>query len=96
MRSNMSSFVCPDNGKSYDIFGKGGAKEYAQQDNIAFLGEIPINIQLRERGDAGKMNDNFEDPNIAPYLDAVALELVKTLAAKAKANPVQVQLPVLG
>ena len=93
---NMSSFVCPDNGKSYDIFGKGGAKEYAQQDNIAFLGEIPINIQLRERGDAGKMNDNFDDPNIAPYLDSVAHELVKTLAANAKANPVQVQLPVLG
>ena len=93
---NMSSFVCPDNGKSYDIFGKGGAKEYAQQDNIAFLGEIPINIQLRERGDAGKMGDNFDDPNIAPYLDSVALKLVKTLTANAKANPVKVQLPVLG
>ena len=93
---NMSSFVCPDNGKSYDIFGKGGAKEYAQQDKISFLGEIPINIQMRERGDAGKMVENFDDPNIAPYLDSVARELVKTLAANAKANPVQVQLPVLG
>ncbi len=93
---NMSSFICPDNGKSYDIFGKGGAKEYAEQDKIAFLGEIPINIQLRERGDAGKMGDNFNDPDIAPYLDSIAHELVKTLTANAKANPVQVQLPVLG
>ncbi len=93
---NMSSFVCPDNGKSYDIFGKGGAKEYARQDKIAFLGEIPISIPLRERGDAGKMGENFDDPDIAPYLDAIARQLVQTLANNAKANPVQVQLPVLG
>ena len=93
---NMSSFLCPDNGKTYDIFGKGGAKEYAAQDKIAFLGDIPINIPLRERGDAGKMGDNFEDPEIAQYLNSIARELVKTLAANAKDNPVQVQLPVLG
>ena len=93
---NMSSFVCPDNGKEYDIFGKGGAKEYAQQDNIPFLGEIPINIQLRERGDAGQMEANFEDENIAPYLEKIAYNLAKTLADKAAESPVQAQLPVLG
>ena len=72
---NMSSFICPDNGKRYDIFGKGGAREYAAQDNIPFLGEIPINIQLRERGDQGKMSENFFDPEIAPYLEQVAFQL---------------------
>ena len=93
---NMSSFVCPDNGKEYDIFGKGGAKEYASQDNIDFLGEIPINIQLRERGDAGKMGANFDDPNVAPYLENVAYQLTKSLAKKAAESPIQPQLPVLG
>jgi len=92
---NMSSFLCPDNGKSYDIFGKGGAKEYAAQDKIPFLGEIPINIQLRERGDAGKMSDNFEDAEIAPYLEKIAFELTKCLADKFAEEPVQAQLPVL-
>ena len=92
---NMSSFICPDNGKSYDIFGKGGAKEYAAQDKIPFLGEIPINIQLRERGDAGKMSDNFEDPEISPYLEKIAFELTKCLAEKVAKEPVQAQLPVL-
>ena len=92
---NMSSFICPDNGKSYDIFGKGGAKEYAAQDKIPFLGEIPINIQLRERGDAGKMSDNFEDAEIAPYLEKIAFELTKCLAEKVAKEPVQAQLPVL-
>ncbi|MFK7770018.1 MAG: P-loop NTPase [Mariniblastus sp.] len=93
---NMSSFLCPDNGKEYDIFGKGGAKEYAAQDNIDFLGEIPINIQLRQRGDAGEMGANFDDPNIAPYLENIAYELSKSLAQKAAQSPVQPQLPVLG
>ena len=93
---NMSSFVCPDNGKEYDIFGKGGAKEYAQQDKIPFLGEIPINIQLRERGDAGQMGANFDDPDIAPYLEKIAYELVKSLAEKSAQSPTQPQLPVLG
>ena len=93
---NMSSFVCPDNGKEYDIFGKGGAKEYAEQDKIKFLGEIPINIQLRERGDAGQMAANFDDPNIASYLEKIAYNLSKSLAEKAAQSPVQAQLPVLG
>ena len=93
---NMSSFICPDNGKEYDIFGKGGAKKYAAEDNIEFLGDIPINIQLRERGDAGEMAANFEDEEVAPHLVKIAHNLVKTLAKNAAETPVQAQLPVLG
>ncbi|MEM9412027.1 MAG: Mrp/NBP35 family ATP-binding protein [Planctomycetota bacterium] len=93
---NMSSFICPDNGKRYDIFGKGGAREYAEQANIPFLGDIPINIQLRERGDAGEMGANFDDPNVGPFLEKIAYQLSKTLAQQAAAKPPQNQLPVLG
>ena len=93
---NMSSFICPDNGKEYDIFGKGGAKKYAAEDNIEFLGDIPINIQLRERGDAGEMAANFDDKDVAPHLEEIAHNLVKTLAKNAAESPVQAQLPVLG
>ena len=96
MIENMSSFICPDNGKQYDIFGKGGARTYAEQANLPFLGEIPINIQLRERGDAGKMTANFDDENVAPYLEAIAHKLAKTLAEQAANKPAQTQLPVLG
>lgn len=93
---NMSSFICPDTGKRYDIFGKGGAREYASQDQIPFLGEIPININLRERGDAGEMRDNLQDPNVGPFLQQIAYQLSKLLAQRAAANPVTPQLPVLG
>lgn len=93
---NMSSFICPDNGKRYDIFGKGGVRDYAAQAKIPFLGEIPINIQMRERGDAGQMGANFEDPNVGPFLEEIAYNLCKQVAEDAAANPVQAQLPVLG
>ena len=96
MIENMSSFICPDNGKRYDIFGKGGAKKYAEQAGIEFLGEIPINIQLRERGDAGEMAANFDDPNVAPFLEELAVTMCRTIAKRAAENPVTPQLPVLG
>ena len=96
MIENMSSFICPDNNKRYDIFGKGGAKNYAEEAKIPFLGEIPINIQLRERGDAGEMGANFGDPAVGPYLETIAYQLVKHLSQTAAETPVKAQLPVLG
>lgn len=50
---NMSYFLCPDNGKRYDIFGHGGAKKEAERMGVDFLGEVPIEIEIRERSDAG-------------------------------------------
>jgi len=95
MIENMSSFICPDTGKRHDIFGTGGARAYAERDSLTFLGEIPINIQLRERGDAGQMKDNFDDPDVRPYLENIAYQVVKSLAENRVANPPKPQLPVL-
>ncbi len=50
---NMSYFLCPDNGKRYDIFGHGGAKREAERMGVDFLGEVPIEIEIREMSDAG-------------------------------------------
>jgi len=92
---NMSTFICPDNGQRYDIFGHGGARRLADASGVPFLGEIPIHIPLRERGDGGTTVENLNDPHIAPYLDAVARALVRTLAERAAAAPAQAPLPVL-
>ena len=51
---NMSGFICPENNKEYDIFGKGTTKELAQKYNTQVLGEIPIEPAIREAGDEGK------------------------------------------
>lgn len=55
---NMSFFV-GDDGKVYDIFGRGGAEMMAQRMNIPFLGALPINMALRANSDAGKPLANF-------------------------------------
>lgn len=56
---NMSYFI-GDDGKEYDIFGRGGAEVMAQRLNIPFLGAIPINMSLRENSDAGNPSANFD------------------------------------
>lgn len=92
---NMSGFICPDNGKRYDIFGSGGAKASAEKHGIPFLGEVPINIQIRERGDEGQSAANFDDPAVAPSLEKLAYQLSKTLAESVAEKPPTPQLPVL-
>lgn len=51
---NMSYFLCPDNGKRYDIFGHGGAKQEALRQNVPFLGEIPLDMDIRKTSDSGQ------------------------------------------
>ena len=50
---NMSYFIAPDTGKRYDIFGHGGARKEAERLGVAFLGEVPIEMAIRENSDAG-------------------------------------------
>ncbi len=95
MVENMSSFVCPDTGKRYDIFGSGGAKRTAHELEIPFLGEVPIQIPIREHGDAGTTAANYDDPATRPYLEAICERLVGNLAATNAARPPLPSLPVL-
>ena len=50
---NMSYFVAPDTGKRYDIFGHGGAQAEAGRLGTPFLGEVPLDMAIRETSDAG-------------------------------------------
>jgi ATP-binding protein involved in chromosome partitioning len=51
---NMSGFVCPGCGTTYDIFGRGGGQKLAEAAGVPFLGEIPIEVAVREGGDRGE------------------------------------------
>jgi ATP-binding protein involved in chromosome partitioning len=93
---NMSGFVCPGCGEQHDIFGSGGARQRAEDLGVPFLGKVPIQLQIREHGDAGATAANFEDPAVAANLESIAYQLVKRLASAAAASPPQPQLPVLG
>ena len=50
---NMSYFIAPDTGKRYDIFGHGGARKEAERLGVTFLGEVPLEMAIRETSDAG-------------------------------------------
>lgn len=50
---NMSYFCCPSCGTSSDIFGHGGAQKEAEVLGIPFLGELPIELSIRQGSDAG-------------------------------------------
>ena len=49
----MSYFLCPHCGERSDIFSHGGARQEADKLGVPFLGEIPLDIALRETSDAG-------------------------------------------
>ncbi len=50
---NMSTFVCPRCGHEEHIFAYGGARSEAEKLGVPFLGEIPIDLSIREGGDSG-------------------------------------------
>jgi ATP-binding protein involved in chromosome partitioning len=50
---NMSGFICPDCGSRHDIFGSGGGEAFAEEVEMPFLGEVPLDPGVREGGDEG-------------------------------------------
>jgi ATP-binding protein involved in chromosome partitioning len=50
---NMSYFLCPHCGERSDIFGHGGARHEAERLDVPFLGEVPLDMEIRETSDAG-------------------------------------------
>jgi ATP-binding protein involved in chromosome partitioning len=51
---NMSTFKCPDCGSEHPIFGEGGGKQLAEDVDMPFLGQIPIDPEIRQSGDEGR------------------------------------------
>ncbi len=51
---NMSYFTCTKCGERHEIFGHGGARQEAARLGVPFLGEIPLDQDLRERSDRGE------------------------------------------
>ncbi|MBM3485236.1 MAG: iron-sulfur cluster carrier protein ApbC [Alphaproteobacteria bacterium] len=50
---NMSYFICPHCGGRSDIFTHGGARKEAERLGVEFLGEIPLDMAIRETADGG-------------------------------------------
>jgi ATP-binding protein involved in chromosome partitioning len=50
---NMSYFLCPGDGRRYDIFGSGGGEREAARLQVPLLGQVPLEMAVRESGDMG-------------------------------------------
>ncbi len=72
---NMSYFCCPNCNHRSDIFAHGGAHEAADKMDVPFLGEIPLDIQLRETSDAGT-------PMVSHQPDSAHTVAFKAMAAQ--------------
>jgi ATP-binding protein involved in chromosome partitioning len=72
---NMSYFVCHKCGERHEIFGHGGARMEADRLGIAFLGEIPLDPEMRWRSDAGQ-------PIVVSNPDSVHAAIFRDIAAK--------------
>tara|TARA_Y100000741_G_scaffold364215_1_gene354526 strand:+ start:1331 stop:2341 length:1011 start_codon:yes stop_codon:yes gene_type:complete len=51
---NMSYFICKNCNEKHEIFSSGGVRKESEKNNIPFLGELPIDINLRQLSDEGK------------------------------------------
>ncbi len=76
---NMTSFTSGD-GMEHFIFGKDGGKNIAERFDIELLGQIPIDIKIRENSDDGLpfMENNIEN-KISNIFTNISKKIVKLL-----------------
>ena len=76
---NMTSFTSGD-GMEHFIFGKDGGKNIAERFDIELLGQIPIDIKIRENSDEGLpfMENNIEN-KISNIFTNISKKIVKLL-----------------
>jgi ATP-binding protein involved in chromosome partitioning len=74
---NMSTFICPNCGTRHDIFGHGGARHEAERLGVPFLGEVPLEMSIRETSDAGT-------PIVASQPDSPHAAAYRSIAAKVR------------
>jgi ATP-binding protein involved in chromosome partitioning len=71
---NMSHFVCPHCGETSHIFDNGGARQTAEKYGCRFLGEIPLDMEIRETSDNGRpiVVSKTSSPHAKAYMDIAA------------------------
>ena len=83
---NMSYFVCPNCNHRTEIFGHGGARQEADRLGMDFLGEIPLDLAIRETSDGGTPIVAYQPDgeHARAYLDIAARVWASIEAARAE------------
>jgi ATP-binding protein involved in chromosome partitioning len=83
---NMSAFVCPHCAEPTEIFGRGGAERFARSHDLHYFGGIPLDLKMRQGGDAGV-------PAVAQREPGVAAQVMRDVA-RAVAGRVSIQATI--
>jgi ATP-binding protein involved in chromosome partitioning len=89
-------FDAPGDERVY-LFGRGGARRKAEELGVPFLGEVPLNIFLRESGDEGKIAQALSSGSPArAYLLNVVEQLAAQISIQNIKTPKMPKLEVIG
>jgi ATP-binding protein involved in chromosome partitioning len=94
MVENMSYFVCPHCQHEIDIFSRGGAEKTAKKFDVAFLGNIQLDPELRKAGDSGKPSvlEGENSPHAKSLYDFARKVVVRVDEIKANAPESVIQI----
>ena len=89
---NMSYYICPECGHRAEIFSHGGARDEAEKLGVDFLGEVPLDIEIRQTSDSGQpiVVSKPDSPQAEAYrkiADAVAAKIDAAMAGGGRAEP---------
>ena len=88
-------FEQPGDERAY-LFGRGGARRKAEEMGVPFLGEVPLNILLRERGDEGRIRETLDEGSASrPYLLGVVEKLAAQISIQNLKAPKMPKLEIL-
>lgn len=74
---NMSYYLCPHCNSKAKIFGNGGAKQTSKDMSVKFLGDIPLDINIRINSDQGQPEKTIsDDVKNANYYGEISSQLV--------------------
>ena len=76
---NMSTHICSNCGHEEHIFGAGGAARMCKDYGVDLLGQLPLDIRIREQADSGK-------PTVVADPDGRSAGIYKDIARKVAAK----------
>ena len=93
--SSNALFESPGDERVY-IFGRGGARRKAEAMGVPFLGEVPLNIMLRESGDDGRIREALAAGSPSrPYLLGMVEQLAAQISIQNIKSPKMPKLEIL-
>ncbi len=82
---NMSTHICSNCGHEERIFGEGGGQRMSEEENVALLGALPLDMSIRQLADDGKPTVVSEpDSRITELYTDIARKVAAKLALKAR------------